>query len=276
MRINFVKMQAAGNDFVIVEKLTKDFPLRGDQIRKLADRHYGVGCDQLLLLEATENQNADFRFRIFNQDGQEEEQCGKGARCIGRFSLDQGFTLKTKISLETINRLVTVNLLDEGLVDVDMGPPELNPDKVPFKAEYKSDFYNLVAENSRIEIGAINMGNTHAIVRVEDVKNADVSTIGPIIEKHPDFPLKTNVEFLQIASRNKVLLRVYERGAGETLACGSGACAAVVYGKIRGWLDETVTVEFPGGKLNVSWKGAGNPVILSGLTELVFTGTVNI
>ena len=276
MKINFTKMQAAGNDFVIVETLTKAYCLQGDQIRKLADRHYGVGCDQLLLLEATANQDADFRFRIFNPDGQEVEQCGNGARCIGRFSLDQGFTSKTKISLETMNRLVTVNILDEGFVDVDMGPPELDPDKVPFNANQKSNFYNLITEGSKIEIGAVNMGNTHAIIRVEDVKKADVGTIGPMIEKHSDFPLKANVGFLQIASRNKVLLRVYERGAGETLACGSGACAAVVYGKLRGWLDETVTVEFPGGKLNVFWKGAGNPVILSGLTELVFTGTVNI
>ena len=276
MKINFIKMQAAGNDFVIVETLTKSYSLQRDQIRKLADRHYGVGCDQLLLLQATANQDADFCFRIFNPDGQEVEQCGNGARCIGRFCLDQGFTSKTKISLETINRLVTVNLLDEGLVDVDMGPPELDPDKVPFNAKQKSNFYNLITENSKIEIGAINMGNTHAIIRVEDVKKADVSTIGPMIEKHPDFPLKTNVEFLQISSRNKILLRVYERGAGETLACGSGACAAVVYGKIRGWLDETVTVEFPGGKLNVCWKGVGDPVILSGFTELVFKGTVNL
>jgi len=276
MKINFVKMQAAGNDFVIVETLTKAYCLQGDQIRKLADRHYGVGCDQLLLLEATANQDADFRFRIFNPDGQEVEQCGNGARCIGRFSLDQGFTSKTKISLETINRLVTVNLLDEGFVDVDMGPPELDPDKVPFNANQKSNFYNLITEGSKIEIGAVNMGNTHAIIRVEDVKKADVGTIGPMIEKHSDFPLKANVGFLQIASRNKVLLRVYERGAGETLACGSGACAAVVYGKLRGWLDETVTVEFPGGKLNVCWKGVGNPVILSGSTELVFKGTVNL
>ena len=216
MKINFIKMQAAGNDFVIVETLTKSYSLQRDQIRKLADRHYGIGCDQLLLLQATANQDADFSFRIFNPDGQEVEQCGNGARCIGRFCLDQGFTSKTKISLETINRLVTVNLLDEGLVDVDMGPPELDPDKVPFNAKQKSDFYNLITGNSKIEIGAINMGNTHAIIRVEDVKKADVSTIGPMIEKHPDFPLKTNVEFLQISSRNKILLRVYERGAGET------------------------------------------------------------
>ena len=269
-------MQASGNDFVIVDTLSNDSCLQENQIKKLADRHYGIGCDQVLLLELPVNPDADFRFRIFNPDGQEVEQCGNGARCIARFLRDQGFTSKTNISLETTNRLITVELLEKNLVEVDMGPPQLNPHKVPFNAAEKSDFYNLALGDYRIEIGAINMGNAHAIIRVNDIKKAGVDTLGPKIENHPDFPLKTNVEFMEVASKNRILLRVYERGVGETLACGSGACAAVVYGKIRGWLDDAVTVEFPGGKLAVCWKGGRKPVILSGLTELVFKGSINL
>ncbi len=269
-------MQAAGNDFVIIDALSRSCFLQEKQIRKLADRHYGIGCDQILLLEAALNPDADFRFRIFNPDGQEVEQCGNGARCIGKFIKDQGFSSKTNISLETINRLVILQLMEDDIVKVDMGPPELDPNKVPFSAKEKCNFYDLIAGNSYLEIGAINMGNTHAVLRVENVKETDVRKLGPIIEKHPDFPLKTNVEFMEVSSKTRVLLRVHERGTGETLACGSGACAAVVYGRIRGWLDDIVTVEYPGGELTVCWKGDGAPVILSGLTELVFRGTINL
>ncbi len=242
----------------------------------MADRHYGIGCDQVLLLESPTRKTSDFKLKIFNSDGGEASQCGNGARCMGRFVREEGLSSKSEIFLETVNRAVKVKFIKDEIYEADMGIPEFEPRRVPLNCFEKADFYNLKVENVRIEIGAINMGNTHAITTVNDISKAEVVNLGSKIESHSCFPLGTNVEFMQVVSRDLIQLRIFERGAGETLACGSGACAAVVYGIQRGWLNEAVTVEVPGGELNIKWEGGTKPVILSGLTARVFEGTINI
>ncbi|MEP4149343.1 MAG: diaminopimelate epimerase [Halioglobus sp.] len=276
MLLKFTKMHGAGNDFVVVDLISQRCKLRPREIRQLADRRFGVGCDQVLLVEPPGNPDVDFRYRIFNADGGEVEQCGNGARCFARFVRDNKLTSKRVISVETASGIIQLRVLDNHQVEVDMGTPALEPQLIPFEAAEQAACYGLQVEENTLEIGAVSMGNPHSILRVDDVDNVDIEHLGPLIENHPRFPQRTNAGFMQIVTGNEIKLRVFERGVGETLACGTGACAAVVYGLSRGWLRDTVTVNLPGGKLSISWAGPGQPVIMTGPTASVFEGTIRI
>ncbi|MGE0370866.1 MAG: diaminopimelate epimerase [Gammaproteobacteria bacterium] len=270
----FSKMHGLGNDFVIIDAVSRSVSLTPEQIRFLADRHTGVGCDQLLMVEAAADARADFRYRIFNADGSEAGQCGNGARCFARFVRERGLTDKDQLVLETSSGLLRTQLLDGNLVTVDMGAPRLEPAAVPFVTEQTGPIYSLEVGGDRIEISAVSMGNPHAVLLVEDVTYAPVDRLGPLIEHDAHFPQRVNVGFMEVQDRAHIRLRVFERGAGETLACGSGACAAVVAGRLRGLLDERVAVELPGGSLFVQWGGDGASVAMTGPATLVFEGTI--
>ncbi|MBK8164242.1 MAG: diaminopimelate epimerase [Gammaproteobacteria bacterium] len=267
-------MHGLGNDFVIIDAVTRPVALTHEQIRFLADRHTGVGCDQLLMVEPATDARADFRYRIFNADGSESGQCGNGARCFARFVRERGLTAKDQLVLETSSGLLRTQLLDGNLVTVDMGAPRLEPSAVPFVTEQTGPIYSLEVGGDRIEICAVSMGNPHAVLLVEDVTSAPVDRLGPLIEHDAHFPQRVNVGFMEVQDRAHIRLRVFERGAGETLACGSGACAAVVAGRLRGLLDERVAVELPGGSLFVQWGGDGASVAMTGPATLVFEGTI--
>jgi diaminopimelate epimerase len=269
-------MHGTGNDFVVIDLITQRYRLRARDIRKLADRRFGVGCDQVLVVEPPQNPQADFRYRIYNADGREVEQCGNGARCFARFVREKKLTGKRRISIETASGIIHLRVLPKHEVEVEMAVPEFDPEKIPFKASGRAASYPLLVGDREIEIGAVSMGNPHAVVRVENTGAAEVETLGPLIEGHPDFPRRVNAGFMQVVSEREINLRVFERGVGETLSCGSGACAAVVYGISRGWLYEAVTVALPGGKLSISWAGEGRPVKMTGPTEVVFEGTIRI
>ncbi|NQX88342.1 MAG: diaminopimelate epimerase [Halioglobus sp.] len=275
-RLQFTKMHGTGNDFVIIDMISQHHELGTEDIRRLADRHFGVGCDQVLVVEPPGSSAVDFRYRIYNADGQEVEQCGNGARCFARFVRDKKLTGKRLISVETTTGVIQLRMLNDRDVEVTMAIPAFEPDAIPFKATQRKDSYALRVEDHTLEIGVVSMGNPHAVLRVDTVKEADVTRLGPRIEAHPHFPLHVNAGFMEVVSEREIKLRVYERGVGETLACGSGACAAVVYGIARGWLSETVTVTLSGGKLSISWAGEGRPVIMTGPTEVVFEGTIRI
>ena len=276
MLLKFTKMHGAGNDFVVIDLISQRYRLRPRDVRKLADRRFGVGCDQVLVVEAPQNPGVDFRYRIYNADGGEVEQCGNGARCFARFVRDKKLTSKRIITVETTGGVLELRVHNRQDVEVDMGAPVFEPQHIPFAAQQRGDSYPLRVDNRELEIGAVSMGNPHALLRVDDVDNADVAHMGPLIESHPDFPQRVNAGFMQVVSDNHIKLRVFERGVGETLACGTGACAAVVYGLSRGWLRDSVTVELPGGKLSISWAGEGQPVIMTGPTAVVFEGTIRI
>jgi diaminopimelate epimerase len=276
MLLKFTKMHGAGNDFVVIDLISQHYRLRSRDVRKLADRRFGVGCDQVLVVEAPQNPGVDFRYRIYNADGGEVEQCGNGARCFARFVRDKKLTSKHIITVETAGGVLELRVRNRQDVEVDMGAPVFEPQRIPFAAQERGDSYSLRVDNRELEIGAVSMGNPHALLRVDDVDNADVAHLGPLIESHPDFPQRVNAGFMQVVSDNHIKLRVFERGVGETLACGTGACAAVVYGLSRGWLRDSVTVDLPGGKLCISWAGEGQPVIMTGPTAVVFEGTIRI
>ncbi|MAT91026.1 MAG: diaminopimelate epimerase [Halioglobus sp.] len=276
MRLQFTKMHGAGNDFVMLDGISQHFRLQQKHIRALADRHFGVGCDQVLLVEAPRDPAVDFRYRIFNADGQEVEQCGNGARCFARFVRERKLTSKRVISVETAAGVIELRVRNRSDVEVDMGVPELEPARIPFSAAQRALSYPLQVDGQELDIGAVSMGNPHAVYRVTDVDEAPVAQLGPLIEAHVDFPQRANAGFMQVVSDRHIRLRVYERGVGETLACGTGACAAVVYGSKRGWLRESVTVELPGGKLSISWAGEGEPVLMTGPTAVVFEGTIKL
>ncbi len=276
MQLQFTKMHGTGNDFVVIDLISQHYTLRARDIRKLADRHFGVGCDQVLVVEAPQSSQVDFRYRIYNADGQEVEQCGNGARCFARFVREKKLTGKRTISVETSGGVIQLRVRPNHDVEVDMGVPEFEPGKIPFTALSRAPSYPLLAEDRELEIGAVSIGNPHAVLRVDSTSRAEVEHLGPLIESHPDFPQRVNAGFMQIISEGEINLRVYERGVGETLACGSGACAAVVYGINRGWLSDSVTVVLPGGKLSISWAGEGRPVIMTGPTAVVFEGTIKI
>jgi diaminopimelate epimerase len=276
MLLRFTKMHGAGNDFVVIDMISQRCRLRPADIRMLADRRFGVGCDQVLLVEAPGNPQVDFRYRIFNADGSEVEQCGNGARCFARFVLEKQLTSKRVISVETAAGVIELRVRSRQQVEVSMGRPRFEPAEIPFTAAARAPSYSLQVAGQALEIGALSMGNPHAVVRVDDVQRAEVERLGPLLESHPDFPQRTNAGFMQVVSESEIRLRVYERGAGETLACGTGACAAVVYGIRRGWLHDTVTVALPGGKLCVSWAGGEAPVRMTGPTAVVFEGTIII
>ncbi|MBI5462973.1 MAG: diaminopimelate epimerase [Gammaproteobacteria bacterium] len=276
MLLTFTKMHGLGNDFVVIDGVRQSVALTPEQLRHLADRRRGVGCDQILLVEKPQNADVDFRYRIFNADGGEVEQCGNGARCFARFVVEQGLTAKTRIPVETASGRLELVLLDDGQVTVNMGVPRLAPAEIPFDAPTQAERYALQADGHMVQIGAASMGNPHAVLVVSDVATAPVNELGPIIESHARFPRRVNVGFMQVVARDHIRLRVYERGAGETLACGSGACAAAVIGQIQGLLDTDVRVSLPGGDLVISWAGVGQPVFMTGPATRVFEGQIQL
>ena len=276
MKIRFAKMQGQGNDFVVVDAVRQDIRLTAEQVRRIADRHFGVGCDQLLVVEKPRTPDTDFRYRIWNADGGEVEQCGNGSRCFAIFVRAEGLTSKTAIRVETASGVIVPEILPSGQVLVDMGAPRFAPSEVPFEAREERVTYPLEVAGARIEVGVLSMGNPHAVQVVDDVDRAPVTTQGPLIEHHPAFPKRVNAGYLQVVSRTRVRLRVWERGAGETLACGTGACAAVVSGIRRGLLDSEVRVATRGGELIVRWPGDGAPVMMTGDAVRVFDGEIEI
>jgi diaminopimelate epimerase len=276
MLLRFTKMQGLGNDFVVIDAINQDVRLAPEQVRFLADRHFGIGCDQLLIVEPPRQPGVDFRYRIFNGDGGEVEQCGNGARCFVRFVHDRGLTSKREIRVETHGGIIAPRLEDDGAVTVDMGAPRLGPPEVPFVSDSDAVVQALDVEGETVYITALSMGNPHAAQVVADVDAAKVSTQGAAIERHPRFPQRVNAGYLQVLDRHAIRLRVFERGAGETLACGTGACAAVVAGILRGLLDSPVRVSTRGGDLAIAWAGAGQPVMMTGPAVAVFHGEIEL
>ena len=276
MRLKFTKMHGQGNDFVMLDGIAQKISLTAIQIRHIADRHLGIGCDQILLVEAPTRHDTDFRYRIFNADGGEVEQCGNGARCFAHFVRDQELTDKTELRVETLAGIIEPSIAADGSVTVNMGAPKFLPTDIPFLAHAEALRYQLEMDGHVFSIGAVSMGNPHAVQVVTNIDTAPVGEIGPRIEHHPQFPRRVNAGFMEIASRTRIRLRVWERGAGETLACGTGACAAVVTGIRWGLLDDSVTVATRGGELTVRWAGVDTGVFMSGKTATVYTGEIEI
>ena len=276
MILKISKIHGAGNDFVVIDGIRQRIQLKPEQLRLLADRHFGVGCDQILLVEATQFPDADFRYRIFNADGGEVEQCGNGARCFVRFVHDQGLTHKREIVVETKSGLISPRLEENGQVTVNMGAPICEAARIPFKTDSDALIQPLELDGETVQITAVSMGNPHAVLVVTDVELFPVATLGAMIERHPQFPKRVNAGFMQVLDRRHIRLRVYERGAGETLSCGTGACAAVVVGIKRGLLDDRVQVATKGGVLNIHWAGDGTPVLMTGPAISVFEGEINL
>jgi diaminopimelate epimerase len=276
MRLAFTKMEGAGNDFVVFDATRTPFDLEAAQLRRIADRHFGVGCDQILVVERSTRPDADFRYRIFNADGEEVEHCGNGARCFVRFVRARGLTTKREIRVQIVSGIIVPRLEDDGEVSVDMGAPVLDPARVPFATDQPGLMQRLEIDGRRLELAVLSMGNPHAVQVVADVDTAPVQTEGPRIERHARFPKRVNAGYMQVVDRHGIRLRVWERGAGETLACGTGACAAVVAGIARGLLDSPVRVQARGGALTVSWAGGDNPVWMKGPATTVFEGTMEL
>lgn len=281
MLLHFTKMHGLGNDFMVVDLITQRARLRDEQIRHLADRRFGIGFDQLLVVEPPRDPDMDFRYRIFNADGSEVENCGNGARCFARFVRDQRLTHKREIRVETAGGPLTLHVDTDNQVTVDMGTPRFTPAALPFTPEsFTADqerlLHPLEVDGERLEVGVVSMGNPHAVLRVDAVDRAPVERLGPAIEAHPRFPKRVNVGFMQVVSPHEIRLRVYERGSGETLACGTGACAAVACGIRQGLLESPVTVHLRGGDLRIAWAGGDAPLTMTGPAERVFDGRVAI
>ena len=276
MEIEFTKMHGLGNDFVVIDAINQDISLDTKQVQFIADRHFGIGCDQLLLVEKSDSVDADFRYRIFNSNGGEVEQCGNGARCFAQFVHAERLTDKNEISVLTCNGRIVLNLKDQGNVNVDMGSPILNPQEIPFQAPQTQNRYDLDIGDETFTFSAISMGNPHAVILVDDIVTAEVERIGKALQVNEHFPNSVNVGFMQIIDSAHVKLRVYERGVGETQACGTGACAAVVAGRIQGLLEETVETQLLGGNLSIHWAGDQNPVMMTGPTSTVFKGRITL
>jgi diaminopimelate epimerase len=285
MLLRFTKMHGLGNDFVVIDAVSQSVKITPELARKLGDRRFGVGCDQILVVEPPEQAEVDFRYRIFNQDGSEVEQCGNGARCFAKFVRDRRLTGKSTIRVETASGIIELQVQSDHQVRVNMGVPELEPSQIPFIAENKAIAYPIEVaisandganNNKTLMISAVSMGNPHAVLQVEDTETAPVELLGPLLEQHARFPQQVNAGFMQIVSRNELNLRVYERGAGETLACGTGACAAVVAGQLQDLLDSPVTVNLPGGSLVIEWPGEGQSVIMTGPATTVFHGRIKL
>lgn len=277
MKLRFTKMHGLGNDFVVIDGISQKVRLSAEKVKRLADRRFGVGCDQVLIVEVPQNPDVDFRYRIYNADGSEVENCGNGARCFARFVTDRKLTGKRKIVVETANGIMTLAIQDNDEVRVDMGAPRLAPGDLPFTADTQATHYPLtLGDGETLDIGAVSMGNPHAVTVVDCVDSAPVEALGPQIENHSSFPKRVNAGFMQIISPQEINLRVYERGSGETLACGTGACAAVVAGRLRNLLDSKVRVNLPGGSLTIEWQGEGHPVLMSGPAATVFHGQIKI
>lgn len=275
MKLKFTKMHGLGNDFVVIDGVNQSLSLSSTQLHHLADRHFGIGCDQILLIEPAEGE-ADFRYRIFNADGGEVEQCGNGARCFGRYVYDRGMTTKKEIRVETLGGLIIPRLEANGDVTVNMGMPKFEPQEIPFIAEKRARIYSLDIDNRQVKIGAVSMGNPHAVQQVLDVNHAPILTEGPLIEGHLRFPQRVNAGYMEVMDRGHIRLRVYERGVGETLACGTGACAAVVTGIEQGLLEPTVKVSFLGGDVVIHWEGGDEPVWMTGPAVAVFDGEIDL
>ncbi len=271
MLLAFTKMHGLGNDFVLIDAIQQPIILAHADITLIADRRRGVGCDQVLLVEAARTSDADFRYRIYNADGGEVEQCGNGVRCVARYLYEQGL-IERDAKLETVAGVIAVHIEEDGWVTVDMGAPRFEPNQIPFTAPMRALSYRVTLDDGEVELMAISMGNPHAILRVDDIDAAPVARLGPRLETHPRFPNRTNVGFMQVVDRATVRLRVFERGVGETQACGSGACAAVVAGRLRGWLNERVKVELSGGSLMICWPGPPASVSMNGSATKVFEG----
>jgi len=280
MKLKFTKMQGAGNDFVVLDGIGQTVVLTPGFAKRIADRHFGIGCDQILVVERPQAAGADFRYRIWNADGGEVEQCGNGARCFVRFVRDKGLSAKDEICVQTQAGLITPRLEPDGAVTVNMGAPLFEPKRIPFVSDSAAAVQSLEVGGSSVQITAVSMGNPHAVQVVDDLDAAPVSTQGPLIERHPRFPQRVNAGYMQVIDRGRIRLRVWERGAGETLACGTGACAAVVAGIRRGLLDATVAVDMRGGRLTIRWEGAENDlncaVWMTGPAVTVFEGEIQI
>jgi diaminopimelate epimerase len=276
MMTQFTKMHGLGNDFVVIDAINQQVMLDAEKIRALADRHFGIGFDQLLLVEKPVSNNADFKYRIFNADGSEVAQCGNGARCFARFVDEKQLTVKKDITVDTDAGQLVLHLNADGLVTVNMGVPRHAPEQIPLKSADESRFYSVEVSSGERAFGAVSMGNPHAVLQVNDIRSAAVTELGAELESHTVFPERANIGFMQIINRNHIKLRVYERGAAETLACGSGACAAVVVGIEQQLLNEKVTVELPGGSLTIQWSGRGHPVMMTGPAITVYEGSIQL
>lgn len=276
MKLRFTKMQGAGNDFVVIDATKNPLHLSHAQIQHIANRYFGVGCDQLLMVESTDTPDVDFRYRIFNADGGEVEQCGNGARCFVRFVVDKGLTSKRDIRVETASGIITLMLQDDGQVTVNMGAPRFAPAQIPFEAKQQATTYELPLASETVTVSAVSMGNPHAVMLVDNVHTAEVASLGPQIESHARFPQRVNAGFMQVLNEHEINLRVYERGSGETLACGTGACAAAVSGIQLGTLQSPVKVHTRGGILTIQWAGGESPVLMTGPAEIVFDGEIEI
>ena len=276
MLIQFSKMHGLGNDFMVVDGITQKIFFSPEMIRRLADRHFGIGFDQLLLVEPPYDPEQDFHYRIFNADGSEVQQCGNGARCFARFVRLKGLTNKDRIAVSTMSGRIVLQLEQDNQVTVNMGVPEFEPAKVPFRAQKAEKTYLLRVAEQTVMCGVVSMGNPHCVLEVEDVKTAPVETLGAELESFDRFPERVNVGFMQLVSATEIRLRVFERGAGETMACGTGACAAAVVGIAQGKLRDRVKVHLPGGTLQIAWKGPGNPVFMTGPAEHVFDGEIEL
>ena len=276
MLLRFTKMHGLGNDFMVLDLISQHAHIQPKHAKAWGDRHTGVGFDQLLLVEAPTNPDVDFRYRIFNADGSEVEQCGNGARCFARFVVDKRLTVKKQIRVETKGGIIELNLRPDGQVTVDMGAPRLVPEQIPFQADAEALSYTVEVDGERHELAAVSMGNPHAVLRVDNVDNAPVHSLGPKLEHHPRFPKRVNVGFLQVINRQQARLRVWERGAGETQACGTGACAAAVAAIRQGWMDSPLQLELPGGSLSIEWAGPGQPVMMTGPAVRVYEGQIRL
>ena len=275
-RVQFSKMHGLGNDFMVVDAVTQNLFFSPELIRKLADRHRGVGFDQLLVVEPPYDPDLDFHYRIFTADGSEVAQCGNGARCFAAFVRQKGLTNKREIRVSTQVGKMILQVQDDEQITVNMGVPEFEPSRIPLRAVKEEKTYILRAGEQTVFYGAVSMGNPHCVLQVENTDSAPVETLGPLLESHERFPERVNVGFMQVVSREHIRLRVYERGAGETQACGSGACAAVAVGIMQGLLGESVQVDLPGGSLQIRWRGAGQPLYMTGPATHVFDGFVTL
>ena len=276
MQLQFAKMHGLGNDFVIFDAVNQEVDFSVEQLRWIADRKLGVGCDQILIVRPASDRAVDFNYQIYNSNGEEVEQCGNGARCIGKFLMLNQLTSKNLINVKTISGVYRIYLRDDGFITVDMGAPVFEPNEIPFAAATLAPSYTLDVEGQQIEIGAVSMGNPHAVIQVDDIDQAPVSILGPKVETHSMFPNKTNVGFMQVLNTQRIALRVFERDAGETRACGTGACAAVVVGQAQNLLAREVTVELPGGSLQIECNHPSDPVLMTGPTQLSFQGSLTL
>ncbi|MCG8673735.1 MAG: diaminopimelate epimerase [Pseudomonadales bacterium] len=275
-KLRFTKMHGLGNDFMVLDLINQSHELKPAEISSWADRHMGIGFDQLLVVSTASSEDVDFQYRIFNADGSEVEQCGNGARCFARFVLDQKLSDKNPIVVKTNSGVISLAVKDNGEVTVDMGAPIFEPADIPLNASARAEFYEFTVNEDVFKLQAVSMGNPHGVLKVDSVDTAPVETLGPCLEIHPNFPNRANIGFMEVVDRHQLRLRVFERGVGETKACGTGACAAAVAAIQQQWVDSPVKVSLPGGTLNIEWAGEGHPVLMTGPATSVFEGTITV